>query len=164
MHSNKKKKKESRNSDKCDELIKMFESFAPCVLVPPSPFTFVENFQCFALVLEQKWKQGFLYFFSSIILWFSSMIILPSPKETVLSETRRFLTVIQPVVPTRKGWEGDSALLQEWRNKSQRELHASSGESVQTEMSASSAGHAGPQGTHQTIFSAFIFFTYVWPL
>lgn len=87
------KKKKSLNSNKCDELIKTLESSTPCVLIPPSPFTFVENFQCFELVLEQKWKQGLLCFFSSIILWFSGMIILPSPSETLLSETWQFLTL-----------------------------------------------------------------------
>ena len=69
----------------------MFESSTPYVHIPPSPFRFVENIQCFELVLEQKWKQDFLYFFSSIILWFSGMIILPSPSEMFFSETRQFL-------------------------------------------------------------------------
>lgn len=130
----------------------MFESSTPCVFIPPSPFTFVENIQCFELVLEQKWEQGFLFFFSSVILWFSGVIILPSPSETALSETWCFRTLIQPVVPTRESWGGDSALLQKWGSKSQCVVHGSSGESMQTETGASSAGHMGPQGTHQTIF------------
>lgn len=63
------------------------------------------------------------------------------------------------LVPARNGWERDSALLQEWGNKSQRVLHASSGQSMQTEMSASRPGHTGPQGTHQTNFSAVYVYT-----
>lgn len=77
-----------------------------------------------------------------------------SQRDTSFRDMTISHSIILPVVPTRKGSEEDSALLQEWGNKSQCVLHASSGESVQTEMSASSPGHTGPQGTHQTNFSA----------
>lgn len=133
----------------------MIESSIPCVLIPPSLFMFVENFQCFELVLEQKWKQRFICFFSSIIVGLSSTLILPSPSEMALSEPSQFLTVIQ------KGLGGRSCIAAKMGNKSVCAPHQLRGE-LQTEVFASSPAHTGHQGAHEAdffvvyLYSAFV--------
>lgn len=68
----------------------MFESPTPCLHAPSSLFAFVANFQCYEFVLENKWKQDSLHFFSRIICGSLGVI---GPSEMVLSETQQFLTI-----------------------------------------------------------------------
>lgn len=115
---------------------------------------FVENFQCFKFVLEQKGKRGFICFFSSVILGFSSTIIPPVPMA--LLKAQQF-SLSSKSSDSRKGWVADPALLQEWGNQSVCAPHQLRGE-LQTEVFAPSPGHTGHQGTHCCVylFTAFV--------
>lgn len=100
---------------------------------------FVENFQCFKFVLEQKGKRGFICFFSSVILGFSSTIIPPVPMA--LLKAQQF-SLSSKSSDSRKGWVADPALQQERGNQSVCAPHQLRGE-LQTKVFAPSPGHTG---------------------